>query len=213
MEIIEKEALRYLGYGKNKPDAQTVFLIQECISEIEKTAEYRSTSRRFNVKITEDDNVETAGITIHSRNLSKNLRGCEEVIFFAATLGAGVDRLMARYVKLNITKAAVLQATAAAAIEEFCNTCQRQIETKVSKEGLYVRPRFSPGYGDLPLSMQPDFLRVIGADRTVGITLTEGGVMVPEKSVTAIMGLSTENNKCLIEGCEACENINCAYRR
>ena len=78
---------------------------------------------------------------------------------------------------------------------------------------FYVRPRSSPGYGDLSLTYQAEFLRVLEATKKIGIVLSEGGVMIPEKSVTAVMGLSREQTKCHIEGCESCRNKNCAYRR
>lgn len=211
--INQKEIIRYLGYGRNIPDDRIMELIQICVHEVEAAAEPKSIHRRFNVSITDDDFIEAAGISMHSKNLAKNLRGCEEVIFFAATLGVGVDRLLSKYIKLDMAKAAVIQATAAAMIEDFCNKKQREIEHAVVEEGLYVRPRFSPGYGDLSLEVQPVFLQIINAGKLIGITLSEGGIMIPEKSVSAIMGLSRVNQKCHIEGCEACGNTNCVYRR
>lgn len=212
-DINVNEVLRYLGFGRNKPDERTLGLIDECFNEVREISEPRHTYKRFSLNITDDDCIEAAGLRMHSCNLSKNLRGCTEVIFMAATLGHGPDRLMNRYVKLNITKASVLQAVAAAAIEDYCNRCQLEIGEKLTAENLYLRPRFSPGYGDLSLSVQPDFLRTLNADRTVGIVLSEGGVMIPEKSVTAVMGISRENNRCHIEGCEACSKKDCIYRR
>ncbi len=213
MIIDRKEALRYMGFGKNDPDERTAALMEECIRETENTAQPRHVYRRFGLKVTEDDYIEAAGLRFHSRNLSKNLTGCGEIIFFAATLGNGVDMLMNRYARLSIAKAAVLQAVAAAAIEAYCNQCQKSIEEKLAGEGLYLRPRFSPGYGDLSIAVQPDFLAAIDASKTVGIVLSEGGVMLPEKSVTAVMGISGENSRCHIEGCEACPKKDCAYRR
>lgn len=61
---------------------------------------------------------------------------------------------------------------------------------------MYVRPRFSPGYGDFALSHQEKFLNAINATKLIGITLSEGGIMIPEKSVSAIMGLSKIDTKC-----------------
>ena len=106
-----------------------------------------------------------------------------------------------------------MQAVGAAAIEDYCNRCQKKIEEQAAAEGFYVRPRYSPGYGDLSLTYQAEFLRVLEATKKIGIVLSEGGVMIPEKSVTAVMGLSREQTKCHIEGCESCRNKNCAYRR
>lgn len=209
----EREIFRYLGYGKNLPDESVLALVRHCMEEVERIAQPRHIARRFALQFLEDGSIEAAGIRMRSRGLARNLRGCDEVILFAATLGHSVDRLMERYQRLHIAKAAVLQATAAEAIESYCNQCQERIGEEAAKEGLYVRPRFSPGYGDLSLSIQPDFLRALNTQKTIGLMLSEGGVMLPEKSVTAIMGLSRERTGCSIEGCEACENKNCSFRR
>ena len=98
-------------------------------------------------------------------------------------------------------------------MEAYCDQCQRGFEEKLKEEHLFLRPRFSPGYGDLPLSIQGRFLDTIEATKRAGIYLSEGDIMLPEKSVTAIMGVSEVNSHCRIEGCEACANTTCAYRR
>lgn len=212
-EIKQSEVLRYLGYRGQKADEAVTEQIRECIRETLKVIQPRFVSRRFLLTFLEDDTMEAGGLVLKSRNLSTNLRGCREVIYFAATLGNGVDRLMTRFGRLNITKAAILQAVGAAVMEAYCNQCQRGFEEKLKEEHLFLRPRFSPGYGDLPLSIQGRFLDVIEATKRAGIYLSEGDIMLPEKSVTAIMGVSEVNSHCRIEGCEACANTTCAYRR
>lgn len=212
MLIDFKEAARYLGYRQNKPDSAVLELMEECAGAVQKESEPKHIYRRFTLEVN-GNVIKAGGLEMTSRDLSRNLTGCGEIIFFAATLGNGPDMLMNRYSRLSISKAAVLQAVAAAAIEGYCNECQRNIEKTLAAENIYVRPRFSPGYGDLPLTLQPDFLRILNAQKTVGIYLSEGGVMLPEKSVTAVMGLSRENSRCHIDGCEACPKTDCAYRR
>ena len=118
------EALRYLGFGHNAADDRTLELIDECFEAVKDVAEPRNTYKRFSLKITDGDCIEAGGITMHSKNLAKNLLGCSEIIFFAATLGHGPDMLMTRYQKLCMAKAAVLQAVSAAVIEDYCNKCQ-----------------------------------------------------------------------------------------
>lgn len=209
----EREIIRYLGYKKIQPDEQVITLIHQCMEEVGRIAQPRHIYRRLPLTHIEEGKMQAEGVMLISKSLERNLKDCDEVIFFAATLGHEVDRLMERYLKLNITKAAVLQATAAEAIETYCNECQRQIEEEVAKEGLFVRPRYSPGYGDLSLTIQPDFLRVLNAQKTIGLFLSEGGVMQPEKSVTALMGLSRTRIGCTVEGCEACSKKDCTFRR
>ena len=209
---LNKEIIRYLGYGQNTPDEHVMALIQECRQSVRDVAEPKSIYRRFDVRV-EGDEITCAGITMKSSNLAKNLRGCHEVIFFAATLGSGVDRLLNRCERLEISRAVVVQAVAAAVIEEYIDECQQKIIDMLAEEKLFVRPRFSPGYGDLPLTIQSDFLRILNTAKTIGITLSDGNIMLPEKSVTAIMGISREDSHCLISGCELCDKSECEYRR
>ena len=210
--IDRREVIRYLGYKGHTPTQEVLDLIEECVKEVEAAAEPKHVMRRFPVEI-DGEHVAAGGLSLHSSQLARNLKDCKEVIFFAATLGMGVDRLLHKYLKLQVSKAGVIQAVAAAAIEAYCNQCQQSIEAECAKEGLFVRPRYSPGYGDLALTVQNDFLQVLQAQKTVGIVLTEGDIMLPEKSVTAIMGLSPVQTGCHREGCEMCPNIGCAYRR
>ncbi len=210
--IDRREVIRYLGYKGHTPTQDVLDLIEVCVKEVEAAAEPKHVMRRFPAEVT-DSSVTAGGLTLQSRHLARHLKDCREVILFAATLGTGVDRLLHKYVKLQVSKAVVIQAVAAAAIEAYCNQCQREIETECAKEELFVRPRYSPGYGDLSLTVQADFLQVLQAQKTVGIVLTEGDIMLPEKSVTAIMGLSPVQTGCHREGCEMCPNIRCAYRR
>ena len=212
-QMREREIIRYLGYRKIQPDEQVMALIHQCMEEVARIAQPRHVHRRFALTHIAPGQMQAGGVTLVSNSLERNLKNCDEVIFFAATLGHEVDRLMERYLRLNITKATVLQSTAAEAIECYCNACQKQIEAEVAKEGLFVRPRYSPGYGDLSLSVQPAFLQALNAQKTIGLFLSEGGVMQPEKSVTALMGLSSIRTGCVTEGCEACGKTDCGFRR
>lgn len=186
--ITQKEIIRYLGYGKNTPDECVMKMIEECSEELEKAVVLRHTFKRMKVCV-ENGVINLNSFEIKSKSLSINLEGCEEVIVFAASLGNAADMLMNKYLKINISKAAVMQACAAAMIEDYCDECQRNIEMALREEKCYLKPRFSPGYGDLSLEYQKMILGLLKADREVGIFLTEGGMMVPEKSVTAFMGI------------------------
>lgn len=210
--IDRAEVLRYLGCRGQKPEKEIMDLVEVCVQEVEEAAEPKHVMRRFPVEV-DGEVVKAGGLSLHSRQLARNLKDCKEVVFFAATLGMGVDRLLHKYLKIQVSKAVVIQAVAAAAIEAYCNQCQRKLEAECAGEGLFVRPRYSPGYGDLSLTVQGDFLQLLQAQKTVGIVLTEGDIMLPEKSVSAIMGLSPVKTGCHREGCEICGNTGCAYRR
>ena len=114
MDHRTKEALRYLGYGRNPGEERTLELIRQSFEELEGLREERIVWRREPVTVREPDQVETAGMDIRSRGLARNLKGCREVILAAATLGTRTDLLLRRYSRTDMTRAVILQACAAA---------------------------------------------------------------------------------------------------
>lgn len=186
--ITQSEIIRYLGYGKNTPDEGVLKMIRKCSEELENAVVPRHTFRRMKVS-SQGEQVTVGTLSMCSKSLASNLKGCEEVIVFAASLGNAADMLMNRYLKIEVSRASVMQACAAAMIEDYCDECQRKLEMALKSEGCRLKPRFSPGYGDLSLEHQKTILGLLNANKEVGIFLTEGGMMVPEKSVTAFMGI------------------------
>ena len=62
-------------------------------------------------------------------------------------------------------------------------------EEEAVAKGMSLRPRFSPGYGDLPLTVQKEFMTLLDCAHLIGINLNESLLMSPSKSVTAIIGM------------------------
>ncbi len=213
MTADRREVLRYLGYGGHAADEAVTVLIAECENELSEAATPRFVSQMLLLRRLMDGRLECGFFRTDSKKLSKTLGGCGQVLVMAATLGAGVDRLLARYGRLSLTKAVVMQATAAALMEAYCNELCTGWREEYERKGLYLRPRFSPGYGDFPLSCQEGLLNGLQAGKRIGITLTEGSLMMPSKSVTAVIGISENKEFCTVTGCEICEKTDCAYRR
>lgn len=213
MDIRTKEAVRYLGYGKNAVDDRTLAEIQSSFYQLEEYAGAKSIYRIFELKMTEPDVLEIENMRITSKNLTKNMRGCQKVVMFGATLGTGADLLMKRYSVTDMAKAVILQACAAALLEEYCDEVQEEIAEELKKENLYLRPRFSPGYGDFSIRHQEEILRMLDASKRIGLTMTDSYMLTPVKSVTAVIGLSGSKEPCHIKGCEECQKTDCAYRR
>ncbi len=213
IDIDPKEVARYLSYRGNQPDEAVQAIIGSCIREVNEAAEPRIVCRRFPLFYSEDGGFQAAALHFTSLSLQRNLAGCREVFLFAATIGIAVDTLIRRTAMLDAAKGLVMQAAAAAAIEAFCDSENDKLRIQVEAEGLFLRPRFSPGYGDLSLDVQRDFLRVLQAQKQIGLTLTDSGLMVPIKSVTALIGISDIPAPCHRQGCEVCSKIDCAFRR
>ncbi len=213
IRIDPKEVARYLSYRGQQPDEAVGRLIESCIGEVNAAAVPRFICERFPLAFDEKTGFQAGALRFNSSSLRRNLAGCTEVFLFAATLGIAVDTLIRRAAMLNSAKGLVMQAAAAAAIEAVCDEENDKLRGQIAAEGLYLRPRFSPGYGDLSLDCQRDLLRVLQAQKRIGLTLKDSGLMVPVKSVTALIGISPVPTACHREGCEACGLLNCAFRR
>ena len=212
MDIRTREAVRYLGYGHHAIDEATLELIQESFGELDQFSSGRFIYRIFEISIDKPNRIHLDNLLVESKKLCKNLEGCTKAVLLASTLGPEVDRMIKRYAITNVAKAVVMQACAAAKLEEYCDEIVLQIK-EVLQEEMYLRPRFSPGYGDLSLKYQKDVLELLEAPKKIGLTLTEASMLVPTKSVTAIIGISNIDTKCHKEGCEICNKLDCAFRR
>lgn len=208
-----EETIRYLGYGRHQADEQTLELVRSCWEELEGAAVKRSCFREYPLRCLDGGKLDLGCFRASSRDLSKNLRDCQAVILFAATLGVQADSLIRKYTRLQMSRAVVLQAAAAAMLEDYCDQVNGEIRQEYGKKGLYLRPRFSPGYGDFSLECQPALLGALEAAKRIGITLTDAFLMAPSKSVTAVIGVSHVERACTIKGCEACPKRDCVYRR
>ena len=202
-----RECLRYAGTTPQNISAEEKALFDACLAEIGNKLTYKVCWGRFPVK-REESSLDFGFLQTDSKALMKNLAGCEEVIIFAATIGLEIDRLIRRYTNLSPAKALFFQAIGAERIESLCDAFCEELKG----EGLLLRPRFSPGYGDLPLELQKDIFRVLDCPRKIGLSLNESLLMSPSKSVTAIIGIGRgeaeeEQNKC-----GACQKTDCAYK-
>lgn len=207
-----REIRRYMGMRSGSTEEGIEILISGALEDLKKRAVPVGIFRREPLAVS-GNRICAGGMEIESRSLGKNLAGCGEIVLMAATLGIGVDRLLERYSRLEVSKALALQAAAAAVLEEFCDCFQEELSEILEKDGLYLRPRFSPGYGDFPLEHQRPILERLQASKMIGLTLTGGNMLAPVKSVTAVIGVSREKKSCHRKGCESCEKIDCAFRR
>ena len=147
------------------------------------------------------------------KDLRRNLQDCEKSILLCATLGPQADTMLRRAQITDMAKALWLDAAASAAIEEVCD----QIQVHLSQTlGRSLTPRFSCGYGDFPLSQQKDFLALTNAGSAIGLSVSSGGMLIPVKSVTAVMGILPEgaSPRQAQDPCSLCPmNQTCLLRR
>ena len=130
------------------------------------------------------------GLTLPGQSIRDHLRGCGRAAVFCATLSAPVDTLLRRAQAEDLARALVLDCCASQAIEEVCDRVEEEI--KAGFPGCSFPYRFSPGYGDLPITLQGQLLALLDAPRRIGLCASGSHILIPRKSVTAILGISRE---------------------
>lgn len=209
--IEEDEILRYAGV-REKTDEMTA-LMRDVMVEAEGVLTYKVCWNYFD--LTRDGNVLDFGFAkLESSALALCLDSCERAVVFAATVGIGLDRLIAKYGTLSPSKALMLQAIGAERIESLCDEFCGSLQNELVKCGGNITRRFSPGYGDLTIGVQEDVFRVLDCSRQIGLTLNESMLMSPSKSVTAIIGIKIgEPDEKKAGACELCGKTDCLFRR
>lgn len=212
MRADRKETLRYLGYRGQEIEEQALQMIEEAAAELEQKSIPKSIYQEYDCEVSES-HVKLGSLEVESRNLAVNLRGCERAVLLAATIGRAADFMIKKYSVSNMAKAAVVQAAGAACIESYVDEVEAAIREEARGRGLYLRPRFSPGYGDFSLECQRDIFQMLECSKRIGVTLTDGNLMMPSKSVTAVIGLTTkERESCHMERCSLCDKTDCEFR-
>ncbi|MBO7482425.1 MAG: Vitamin B12 dependent methionine synthase activation subunit [Kiritimatiellae bacterium] len=187
LKVDRAEALRYMRMGAATPDDEMLRRLEKVERDV--LASVRPASCREMVAVSDagPEAVRVGPLLLPGRDLRRALAGCGRAFLFAATLGAGVDAYLRRCGQTSAADLVMAQGVATALIEAYCDECCRDMASSLG--GAALAPRFSPGYGDLPLSVQRPLLEALDASRRAGVALTDSFLMVPSKSVSAIVGV------------------------
>lgn len=205
-----REVLRYAGAGGSSGDLTT--LLEEVRQEAEGVLSYGVC--HMEIPIPENEELPVPGFSpADSAILRSFLPGCRSTVLFAATVGMEFDRLLARHTRLSPARALLLQALGAERIEALCDAFCEEIRCQAEAQGLHTLPRFSPGYGSIPLTLQRNIFRLLDCPRKIGLTLNDSLLMSPSKSVTAFVGIRPCPAPAHSGHCGDCTKADCAYRR
>lgn len=179
----KKEILRYADCKDLSPEIE--MLLDACIEEATKTLSYKVCYCILPINIS-GNTIDFGAFKVNSEKLTINLKDCEKAVLFGATLGTDIDRIIMKYGKLSPTKALFFQAIGATMIETLCDEFCKDIKAELN---VNLKPRFSPGYGDLDLSCQKSIFKLLNCSKNIGLTLNDSLLMSPTKSVTAFVGI------------------------
>ncbi|MCL2007863.1 MAG: hypothetical protein FWG77_07215 [Treponema sp.] len=188
-----KHILHYMGH-KGPADNNLEQLISSSLDELNKVSDPRHVMIQLPCNL-KDNIISIDSIKIESSGLAERLYNCTGVYIFAATLGAEVDRLIFSRSKIDSSVSLCIQACASAQIEDYCNNIENELSYDLGKRGLKINPRFSPGYSDFDISHQTDILRLLSADKKIGLCETKAHMLTPLKSVSGIIGFYLKDEK------------------
>ena len=176
-----REAMRYAGVLDNNEGAFALF--EECTAELE--MHFGVCYTELPLEINEDTCI-FGNFSVCSASLAKRLAKCKKALVFCATVGSHADRLISKYSRISPSRAVMISALATERVECLCDEfCKSYAEENL----LSLSPRFSPGYGDLPLSFQKELFSLLSPCCRIGVSLGDSLLMSPSKSVTAIVGI------------------------
>nr|WP_317413215.1 methionine synthase [uncultured Solibaculum sp.] len=211
--IDRREILRYLGYGQKVPDTATSEKVEQCLKELGDAVHPMSRWAVFDIVHGLDKvKLPQCDMELSGQSIASHLEGCSKAVLLAATLSAGADRLIRCAQVCDMAKGLIMDCCATAAIEAVCDQAEEDIRTHFP--GQYFTFRFSPGYGDLPITLQKRFLAVLDAPRKLGLCATDRSLLTPSKSVTAVIGVSNHPVAPQKRGCGACNlRETCQFRK
>lgn len=196
------QVLRLLGYGETAPEART---LRDIILAAE-TAERLSTPRwnhaRF--RLTEDLCLDPVGLALSGQDIAIHLQGCHACFILSLTLGIEIEQAIRTTEANDMPRAVLLDACASVLVEGYAAQAQEVLREEATAEDTFLTDRFSPGYGDFPLGLQPAFLRLTDAPRRIGLTTNESYILIPRKSITAILGIADHPVEGSLAGCDHC---------
>lgn len=185
--VNRKEVFRYMHCSK--PSEETERLLEKCIDETKSLLSYKVCYSVFDVGF-DGDMIDLGFSKVVSKSLAINLKNCEKIVLFAATVGHSFDLYIKKEALFSQSEAVCLQALGSERVESLCDLFNSQIKVEFEEKGYFSKPRFSPGYGDLSLELQKEIIPTLECTKILGISLSENLMMSPSKSVTAIIGFN-----------------------
>ncbi|MFI3166981.1 MAG: methionine synthase [Bacillota bacterium] len=214
IKINKSDVARYLGYKNAVIDAQTEKDIDFCCEMLADCMSPQTYYRVFEIEKSETIKIKNTTLALSGNSAKQLLEDCESCVLMISTLGGGVDELIRKLQITNMPHAVIADFCASSLVEELTNHFEEKIKSDILKSGEYFTDRFSPGYGDLPLEIQSKFCEILQSGKTVGVFVNSAGIMIPRKTITAVIGIANKPQKKKIKGCAYCDLAkNCEFKK
>lgn len=214
------EVLRYLGYAGQPLSPELDARVDQMVARCLAVARPSGCARVFDVAGRDERDgvpvvrLDGCALELEGSSIARHLDGAVAVGVLAVTTGLALDAELRRLSLTDRVGEVLLDAAGSALVERAADEAEADLARDATARGLAAGPRFSPGYGDLPLATQPTLLATLDAQRRLGITLSDSLLMTPVKSVTAVVGLFGPGAAPpALDPCDACARRDgCALR-
>ncbi|MGL5511811.1 MAG: methionine synthase [Sporomusa sp.] len=128
-------------------------------------------------------------VILTADSIIKHLNGAYEIAVMAVTIGLALEQEVSNlFSKNQYTLGLLLDAAGTTAVEATCDAVSSVIAGQAARAGLTAGRRFSPGYSGWPIDVQPEIL-ALATGAAIELSVTDTKMLVPRKSVTAVIGL------------------------
>ncbi len=216
IEIDKNQVCRYIGYDDNHELSARIssliddyaehahYLISPRYSYVIKNVEWAKGS----IALIEDS------IIFKSQVIVQLLEHCNQVAILLVTIGKYLEETTSKLARDGLVlQATVLDAIGSDAVEKVADSVQGKIKDMAEDKGLFISRRFSPGYCDWNIGQQRMIFHALTGN-TVGVRLTGECLMIPQKSISGIIGIGPScDNVENYNPCKFCNKQDCPGRR
>lgn len=200
IEINKEEVLRYMG-TRSAAEPNIVSMVDKYILESAGYLAPRYALREFNIIRDENDRIFIDKVSLDGTDIAHFLKDSYKCYLMCATIGYEIEREIDKAATKSTLIELIIESIGSAAVENLCDKVQASIDKNLA--------RFSPGYGDFPLDIQPAIIKLLNAAKLIGVSVSDMMLLTPRKSVTAIIA---HNKSCKLSKCKACDK-ECAFRK
>lgn len=202
-DIVIENTIKYLGKGRVSEDMDITGMISDCIDMLEAEVPFRVIKEKYSLSQKDGFyHIPELSVTLESEDTNVYLEGCDRICVILTTLGVEAERLIRKTQMMDMAKGMVLDTCAGAYLEYMTDEAEKDLGDRTF--------RFCPGYGDISLELNAVFLRAINGTKRIGVSITDGGLFVPQKSMLGLVGLGRDNKN---RTCGRCVRIEkCTFR-
>ncbi len=188
LQVDRKRLCTYLSYSGINMDLIHEQQLEETIMLAEESAHALSKYLYLDCKVASNGKIECLHTSLTLPAIPhQNYTSLKQCALFACTIGAEYERLLQRLSMTSALQTLIADSCGSTLVESLADMIEDHIAKDARKRGLYAGQRLSPGYQELDLELSSRILEIVHADTTLGIISNTSKIMIPRKSITAIM--------------------------